>query len=311
MQPGLELAVQTTLVRAMPRRQCALVVALLVGAADANAEQPVENGAQVPPDKSGYSLFNPTPRQFMRELSTDRPDRTESPYTVDAGHFQLEMDLANWTSDQQHSSKVNEWTREWGIAPLNLKLGLLNNIDIQLVIDNYVHLRIEDHLTRTVEKASGFGDVLTRLKVNLWGNDGGKTAFGIMPVIKWPLPESGLRSGRTDGGIIFPFAAELPAGWGMGAMTEFDFIHNSLTSGYHAEFINSITFGHAIVGKLRGYLEFFSSVSTERGSNWIGTIDCGLTYLLAENIQLDAGSNFGVTAAAYDINAFSGISVRF
>ncbi len=97
----------------------------------------------------------------------------------------------------------------------------------------------------------------------------------------------------------------------MGAMTEFDFIHNSLTSGYHTGFINSITFGHAIIGKLHGYLEFFSNVSTEHTSGWIGTVDCGLTYLLAENIQLDAGSNFGVMDAAYDINAFSGISVRF
>jgi Putative MetA-pathway of phenol degradation len=275
------------------------------------AEEPEEEDAQTPTEKCGYSVLNPTPRQFMREFATDRPDQTESPYTVDAGHFQLEMDFANWTSDQERSNRVDEWTREWGIAPLNLKLGLLNNIDIQSVIDNYVHLRIEDRLTRTVEKASGFGDVLTRLKVNLWGNDGGRTAFGIMPIIKWPLPESGLRNGKTDGGIIFPFAAELPAGWDMGAMTEFDFIHNSLTSSYHTEFVDSITFGHAIIGKLHGYLEFFSNVSTEHASDWIGTVDCGLTYLLAENIQLDAGSNFGVTDAAYNINAFSGISVRF
>ncbi len=235
----------------------------------------------------------------MREFATDRPDQTESPSTVEAGHFQLEMDFANWTSDQERSNRVDKWTREWGIAPLNLKLGLLNNIDIQLVIDNYVHLRIEDRLTRTVEKASGFG------------NDGGKTAFDIMPIIKWPLPESGLRNGKTDGGIIFPFAAELPAGWDMGAMTESDFIHNSLTSGYHTECINSITFGHAIIGKLHGYIEFFSNISTEHASDWIGTVDCGLTYLLAENIQLGAGSNFSVTDAAYDLNAFSGISVRF
>jgi hypothetical protein len=41
-------------------------------------------------DKSGYHLFRPTPRELMRELSTDRPDQTESAYTVDAGHVQLE-----------------------------------------------------------------------------------------------------------------------------------------------------------------------------------------------------------------------------
>jgi hypothetical protein len=35
-------------------------------------------------DKSQFHLFNPTPKALMRELSTDRPDQTESPYTVDA-----------------------------------------------------------------------------------------------------------------------------------------------------------------------------------------------------------------------------------
>jgi Putative MetA-pathway of phenol degradation len=211
VQSRLGLAVRTTFGRATALRSCALFAVLLI-IPSVRAEEPEEENAQTPTEKSGCSVFNPTPRQFMREFATDRPDQTESAYTVDAGHFQLEMDFVNWTSDQERSNRVDEWAREWGIAPLNLKLGLLNNSDIQLVIDNYVHLRIEDRLTRSAEKAFGFGDVLTRLKVNLWGNDGGKTAFGIMPIIKWPLPESGLRNGKTDGGIIFPFAAELPAG---------------------------------------------------------------------------------------------------
>src|SRR5512140_1526866 len=50
-----------------------------------------------PPDKSGYNLFHPTPHDLMRELTPDRPDKTESPYTVDAGHLQLEMDAATFT----------------------------------------------------------------------------------------------------------------------------------------------------------------------------------------------------------------------
>src|SRR5437868_5206562 len=49
------------------------------------------------PDKSQYTLWNPVPASLMRELSADRPDKTDSPYTVDAGHYQIEMDFANWT----------------------------------------------------------------------------------------------------------------------------------------------------------------------------------------------------------------------
>ena len=52
------------------------------------------------PDKSRYNLFNPTPRPFMRSLSADRPDKTDSAFTVDAGHFQLEMDFTSFTYDR-------------------------------------------------------------------------------------------------------------------------------------------------------------------------------------------------------------------
>ena len=44
-------------------------------------------------DKSSYTLFNPTPDRLLRDMTTDRPDVTESPFTVDAGHIQIESNL--------------------------------------------------------------------------------------------------------------------------------------------------------------------------------------------------------------------------
>src|SRR5438105_967812 len=58
-------------------------------------------------DKSGYTLWNPTPASLMRELSADRPDKTDSAYTVDAGHYQLEIDLVNWTLDRHNPEGRN------------------------------------------------------------------------------------------------------------------------------------------------------------------------------------------------------------
>src|SRR4051794_16404126 len=54
-------------------------------------------------DKCQYTLFHPTPRHLMRELATDRPDKTETAYSVDAGHFQLEMDLHTYTHDRYNA----------------------------------------------------------------------------------------------------------------------------------------------------------------------------------------------------------------
>jgi len=259
------------------------------------------------PDKSGYNLLNPTPDAAMRELSPDRPDKTESPYTVDAGHFQLEMDFANYTRDDAEGVR----TAAWNVAPFNLKIGLLNNVDLQLVYDNYLNVRTNDRLLHRVTTQSGFGDFTTRLKINLWGNDGGQTAFGLLPFVKFPTNTDHLGNDAVEGGMILPLAVKLPAGWDMGLEAAAGCFRNDTGSGYHAELSQMITFDHAIIGKLSGYCEFFSDVSTEGGPAWIGTVDVGLEYLVTENVQLDCGSNIGISRAADDVNVFSGITVRF
>lgn len=245
----------------------------------------------------------------MRPMSTDRPDQTESPYTVDAGHFQVEMDLVSAVFDRDRSGSDDKRTTGWGTS-LNLKAGLLNDVDIQFVLEPYVHTRVKDSVAGSVDTASGFGDFQTRLKVNLWGNDGGSTAFAMMPFVKWPLAESSLRNGKTEGGAIFILGFELPAGWGSAVMTEFDFVAND-TGGYDTEFVNSITFSHDIVGELGGYVEFFSVVSSAGDVAWQGQFDVGFTYTVNDDLQLDTGCNFGVTGSAPDFNPFVGISWRF
>src|SRR6266550_835814 len=262
-------------------------------------------------DKTQYTLFNPTPRELMREMNTDRPDKTESPFSVDAGHFQIEADILNYTYDRYNSARTDTRVETVSIAPMNLKVGLRNDVDLQLVVDTYESVRTHDLATGMVQKNRGFGDLLIRAKWNAWGNEGGATAFAVMPYVKLPTNQDNLGNNSVEGGVIFPFALELPAGWSMGLMTQLDLVHDASGSGHHPEFLNSITFGHDIIGNLAGYAEFFSAVSTESGSDWIGTVDVGLTYGLTRDIQLDGGVSIGVTRAADDINPFIGISWRF
>lgn len=263
------------------------------------------------PDKSRYTLFNPTPRQFLRDMSTDRPDQTESAYTVDAGHFQIEMDLVNYTYDRYEPTLTDVRTTSISVMPMNLKVGLCNRADLQLIVQPHTRVRTDDRSTGTVTKQSGFDDLITRLKVNLWGNDGGKTALAVMPFVKLPANQNNIGNRYVEGGVIVPLAVELPAGWGMGLMTEIDIIRDTTGAGYHPEFVNSVTFAHDIFGKLGGYVEFFTVASTEAGSDWQGFADFGFTYALTDNLQFDAGANFGITRPAPDVNPFLGISWRF
>jgi len=91
-------------------------------------------GAEV--DKSVFNLFNPTPAEYVRALDTDGPGSTESPYTVDAGRFQVEMTLVGYTYDRESFDGVTQRFEAWAIAPMNLKIGLLNRLDAQLLLES-------------------------------------------------------------------------------------------------------------------------------------------------------------------------------
>jgi hypothetical protein len=170
---------------------------------------------------------------------------------------------------------------------------------------------MKDRDTGVSSRLSGFGDVTLRSKINLWGNDGGPSALSVMPFVKLPTAGDDLGNGAVEGGVIFPFAMELPCEWGLGAQMEIDHLKDSGGSSYHQEFSNTIAVSHDIVEKLGFYVELFNSVSNERHSAWICTFDFGFTYAVTRDIQLDAGMNIGLTDAADDFNPFIGLSMRY
>ncbi len=134
--------------------------------------------------------------------------------------------------------------------------------------------------------------------------------MAVMPFIKFPTNTGDLGNNAVESGIIIPLAVALPAGWNMGLMAEFDFNRNE-EKDYYTDFIQSITFGHHIIGNLNGYVEFFSSFNDEPESDWIGNVDVGFTYSVTEDVQLDTGVNIGVSRAADDFNPFCGLSIRY
>ena len=283
----------------MTKRVCCALALLGLARVDALAEER--------PDKSGYNLFRPVPESLMREMATDRPDKTESAYSVDAGHFQIEMDVLSYTYDRSK----HETSKSLAIAATNYKVGVLNNVDLQIIVETSNIQKITDRDTGTSSCLSGFGDLTLRSKINLWGNDGGPTALSVMPFVKIPTAKHDLGNGATEGGVIFPFAMDLPCELGFGAQFEVDHFRDSESSDYHQEFSNTVTVSHDIVGKLGGYVELYNNVSNERHSAWIATFDFGFTYAVTPNIQLDAGMNIGLTDAADDLNPFIGLSMRY
>lgn len=254
-------------------------------------------------------LLATAPVAAQREMSTDRPDKTESAYTVDAGRFQLEMDFVTYTRDTDDDANLR--VESVNVTPINLKLGLTSNTDLQVVLDPYVRRTLTDRTTGARRAIDGFGDVTVRLKHNLWGNDGGATALAVMPFVTPPTGSRDLGAGAVEFGVIVPLAISLSDRVGIGLMTEIDFLEEADGDGYAPSFVNSATISFAITDALGLYTELFTERGVERGARWVATFDAGLTYAISDDIQLDAGVNLGVTDAADDLNIFVGLSRRF
>lgn len=255
-------------------------------------------------DKRAYSIFNPTPDSRLRDMSTDRPDKTESPYTVDAGRFQIETDLVAYTRDKEAgftSSTID-------VLPFNAKVGLTSDTDLQIVYGAFSSTRTSGNGASDTER--GFGDITVRLKHNFWGNNGGRTAFGIMPFVKIPTNSLANLNDDVEGGLILPLAIDLGHGMGLGVMTEIDILKND-TGGYDPTYVNSATVSFELTQRIGLYVEAYVERSAASGAETVVTIDSGVTFAVTDNLQLDAGANVGVTDAADDLNVFVGLSQRY
>lgn len=248
-------------------------------------------------DKSGYNWFNPTPFSQMRPLNTDRPDQTESPYTVDAGHIQIETNFVSYLHDKSKGTT----TSLTKIGDTGIKLGLTNQIDFQLFFDTYVHSKSSG------DSVSGFGDVVTRLKINMGGNDAGDVAWGVMPFLKLPLRASDIRNGELEGGLIIPLSVSINERTGIGAMTEIDFVSVSENE-YELQYLGTITASRSMSDRWSVFGEL--SLRLIPDDTCQTQFNSGVTFGLNPNLQLDMGFNKGVSGGAPDYVVFSGISWR-
>lgn len=250
-------------------------------------------------DKAGYTLANPTPAAEMREMSTDRPDATESPFTVDAGHTQLEMDFVAWGQDKEAGVR----TTTVGAGAFNVRLGLRNDVEAGIFVAPYVRQKEQPGGT-----IAGFGDVTLRTKVNLWGNDGGRTAGGLILDVTLPTARRGLGSAWASGDVIFPLAVTLGSGWDLGAMTGVAYQHRDRGAGGTATWINTATLGRELSKSVSGYVEITSAAGEGPHA---ATFDAGVAWQCAADTQLDVGVNLGLSRAADDVVLFTGLSRRF
>lgn len=263
------------------------------------------------PDKSIYSLFNPTPADAMRAFEPERPAKIFNPFTVDAGHFQIESDFLSYT----HANVGGAGTKEFEAADPTIKLGLTNSIDFELVLNGYLTSATHSNQSGAlIANGHGFGDTIIKTKINLVGNDEGDFAMALVPFVKIPSAAPGLGNGVVEGGVALPMQINLPSDFTLALQTEYDALKNANDSQRYANLVNIANLSHPVsfISKnLTASIEFFSAVGTDPFTPAVYTLDLGLAYLIQPNVQLDAGANFGLTKASPNLNVYTGITTRF
>ncbi|MPZ41655.1 MAG: transporter [Rhizobiales bacterium] len=264
--------------------------------------------------KSQYTLFNPTPDRLLRDLTTDRPDTTESPFTVDAGHVQVETNLFGYTRSRPDVDGTV--TDSYDFLTTNVRIGLTNASEINVAFQPYgiVRTRPLDPLLAT--RSSGVGGVDIRAKFNLWGNDTfdrpGATAFALLPFVTLPTDRSnGISPDGVEGGLILPFAVKLSDKFGLGLNAGVHVVRNSDVPGHHAEYLTSAALSYEWTAELSSYYEVAARFNTDNPLGDVAVLATGFTYKLSKNLQLDSGIRFGATRAADRVNPFFGVSARY
>lgn len=264
-------------------------------------------------EKSRYSLFNPTPDRLLRDMTTDRPDTTESPFTVDAGRIQVETSLFGYARSRPDQDGTVADTYELGTT--NIRIGLSSNAEVNVVWQPYGIVRIREVDPVNGFRQSGIGGLDLRAKVNLWGNDTFEktgSALAILPYVTLPTDRrNGVSPEFVEAGLIVPYAMKLPAKFGLGLNSGVAWTRSEAGARHHPEYLASASLSYEWSGKLGTYYEVAARFNTHDPRRDAVVLATGVTYKLARDLQLDAGVNVGVTSASDRINPFMGLSRRF
>jgi len=265
-------------------------------------------------DRSQYTLFNPTPDSLLRDLTTDRPDLTESPFTVNAGRVQIETNVFGYSRSRPDATGAI--TDAFEFATTNVRIGIAHNAEVGFVWQPYGVVRTAQGDPVATFRQLGIGGLELRAKFNLWGNDAfdkvGATAFALLPFVTLPTDDdNGISPAFVEGGLVVPFAIKLSEKFGLGLNGGVVYIRDEGASGYRAEYLTSASLSYEWNEKLGTYYEIAARFHTDDPRGDAVVLGTGFTYKLTPNVQFDAGVNFGITSAADRVNPFVGMSTRF
>ncbi len=267
--------------------------------------RPLQAAAQAGQNDS-YSLFNPVPEAKLRDLSTDRPGKSHSAITVDAGHFQIESDFINVIYDPKGRDGT---TTAYSLGTPILKWGITEKVDVELGLTLFNWLR--QTRQRETDSAEGFGDTLLGSKMNIFGKDGGDQSLAVLPFVKLPTGAPRISNRHAEFTLNAPYTIASLKPWSFTVEPNFGIIRNDENSAYTTDYgmIANLSRPVLIKGLTAAVEVAVDTRADKEPTRW--SFDPSLQYMVGKNLQFDIGVYLGLNRASPRYNPYIGVSFRY
>ena len=238
-------------------------------------------------------------------IGADRPGKANPTCTVPQGVVQRETGLADWTHDRSDGVTSDALS----LGSTALKYGLSDRWNLEVDISPYNSLRTRGG--GLSEFDSGFGDMVVRSKYRLTSGNGVQVA--IDPAVKIPTAARPIGNRRWEAGIAVPIDYSIPkTNFSITLGPEFDWLADNAGSGHHLAMVQVIGMGWQLSPKLNLSSEVWGQWDWDpSGTERQATADVAAAYLVNNDLQFDAGANFGLNRDTPDLELYTGFSVRF
>lgn len=237
--------------------------------------------------------------EAVSQISTDRPNATESAITVPAGFLQIETGALRSTFNEGNLIETERTVYNTTL----LRYGILDNFEFRLGWNfEEIKTRITDTLHTTI--SNGFSPLLAGMKVNITKEEGWKPTIGLIGHLFLPFTAGRDFKPETTG-VDFRFAFEhslskkSSISYNIGAQWAPD--------NPEAAYIYTFAYGYSLINTLTFYAEVYGDFPENSSANHLW--DAGVLLLLKDNIQLDATVGSGITQGQ-NLLLSAGVSFR-
>jgi hypothetical protein len=253
------------------------------------------------------ALFaHPSAAAADQPICADRPGKATSACTVPVGHWQIETGFADWSLQKGGGERDTALV----LGETTVKYGLTGSSDIELDVTPWQ--RATGRVAGMRQSASGFGDVNLVYKQRVTAADAAVQVLA-MPFVKIPTAKHSLGNGKWEGGLLIPIGYAIPNSPLSIALTpEIDWAADADGHGHHAAMTQAASLGWAASDRLNLSAEIWGAWDWDPGGTTRqASADAAAAYLLSNDVQLDAGANFGLNRVTPDVELYAGASVRF